>query len=58
MKDSADLAYGINWVLNVADYEKLSADAVEKVKQCYSQTRVATQYIDIYKRAVAYSKNK
>ena len=34
------------------------ANAVEKVKQCYSQTRVATQYIDIYKRAVAYSKNK
>ena len=58
MKDSADLAYGINWVLNVADYEKLSANAVEKVKQCYSQTRVATQYIEIYKRAVAYSKNK
>ena len=58
MKDSADLAYGINWVLNVADYGKLSANAVEKVKLCYSQTRVATQYIDIYKRAVAYSKNK
>lgn len=58
MKDSADLAYGINWVLNVADYGKLSANAVEKVKQCYSQTRVATQYIDIYKRALAYSKNK
>jgi len=58
MKDSADLAYGINWVLNVADYEKLSANAVEKVKQCYSQTRVATQYIEIYKRALAYSKNK
>lgn len=58
MKDSADLAYGINWVLNVADYGKLSANAVEKVKQCYSQTRVATQYIDIYKRAFAYSKNK
>ncbi|WP_024999419.1 glycosyltransferase family 4 protein [Prevotella falsenii] len=58
MKDAADLAYGINWVLNVADYEKLSSDAVEKVKQCYSQARVATQYIDIYKRALAYSKNK
>ena len=57
-KDSADLANGIYWVLNIADYDKLSADAIKKVKENYSQARVAAQYIDIYKKALANSNNK
>ena len=58
MKDSTDLATGIHWVLNVADYEMLSAEAVEKVKQCYSQAQVAAQYIAVYEKALANSKTK
>ena len=52
LKDSADLANGIYWVLNIANYNELSAEAIKKVKENYSQTRVATQYIDIYKKAL------
>ena len=58
LKNSADLANGIYWVLNIADYDKLSADAIKKVKENYSQARVAAQYIDIYKKALANSNNK
>ena len=58
LKDSADLANGIYWVLNIANYNELSAEAIKKVKENYSQTRVATQYIDIYKKALTNSNYK
>ena len=45
-------------VLNIANYNELSAEAIKKVKENYSQTRVATQYIDIYKKALTNSNYK
>ena len=30
LKDSADLANGIYWVLNIANYNELSAEAIKK----------------------------
>lgn len=36
-QDATDLASGIHWVLEEADYQKLSGAAVEKVQACYSQ---------------------
>ena len=54
-KNADDLANGIYWVLEEADYEALSHDAVRKVNQCYSQRAVAARYIEIYEKAL---KNK
>jgi glycosyltransferase involved in cell wall biosynthesis len=54
-KNSDNLSQGIHWVLEEADYETLSHDAVRKVNQCYSQRAVAARYIEIYEKAL---KNK
>ena len=48
-KDAADLATGIDWVLNKADREKLSFNARKKVEENYSEAVVAKQYIDLYR---------
>ena len=53
-RDAADLAKGIEWVLQEADYESLSQQAVHKVSQCYSQQSVALKYLDIYQQAMAF----
>ncbi|MBO6033638.1 MAG: glycosyltransferase family 4 protein [Prevotella sp.] len=53
-RDAADLAKGITWVLQEADYESLSQQAVHKVIQCYSQQSVAVKYIDVYQQAMAF----
>ena len=53
-RDAADLAKGIAWVLQEADYESLSEQAVHKVTQCYSQQSVAIKYLDVYQQAMAY----
>ena len=53
-RDAADLAKGIAWVLQEADYESLSQQAVHKVTQCYSQQSVAMRYLDIYQQALAF----
>lgn len=53
-RDAADLARGITWVLQEADYESLSQQAVHKVSQCYSQQSVALKYLDIYQQAMAF----
>ena len=53
-RDAADLAKGIQWVLEEADYESLSQQAVHKVSQCYSQQSVALKYLDVYQQAMAF----
>ena len=53
-RDAADLAKGITWVLQEADYELLSQQAVHKVTQCYSQQSVAMKYLDVYQQAIAF----
>ncbi|MBR5749227.1 MAG: glycosyltransferase family 4 protein [Prevotella sp.] len=53
-RDAADLARGITWVLQEADYESLSQQAIHKVMQCYSQQSVAVKYIDVYQQAMAF----
>jgi len=52
-KNAADLANGIRWILDEADYESLSNEAVKKVVANYSQTNVAIKYIEIYNTACA-----
>ena len=51
-KDSVDLAAGITFVLEKADHEKLSREAIKKVALCYSQQNVALRYIDLYEHAL------
>jgi glycosyltransferase involved in cell wall biosynthesis len=53
-RDAVDLAKGIEWVLEEADYESLSQQAVHKVSQCYSQQSVALKYLDVYQQAMAF----
>ena len=53
-RDATDLAKGIQWVLQEADYESLSQQAVHKVTQCYSQQSVALKYLDVYQQAMAF----
>ena len=53
-RDAADLAKGIAWVLQEADYESLSQNAVHKVAQNYSQQSVAVRYLDVYQQAMAF----
>lgn len=53
-RDAEDLAKGIAWVLEEADYESLSQQAVHKVMQCYSQQSVAVRYLDVYQQAMAF----
>ena len=53
-RDAEDLAKGITWVLQEADYESLSQQAIHKVMQCYSQQSVALKYLDVYQQAMAF----
>ena len=53
-RDASDLAKGIEWILQKADYEALSQQAVHKVMQCYSQQSVAVKYLDVYQQAMAF----
>ena len=55
-KDSVDLAAGIRWVLDEADYEALSHQAMRKVLSTYSQQAVAMKYIEVYNHAMACKK--
>ena len=49
-KDTEDLARGIYWVLNEADYEMLSQNALAKVEQTYNESSVVEQYQRLYDR--------
>ena len=53
-RDADDLANGIEWVLQEADYESISQQAVHRVSQCYSQQSVALKYLDVYQQAMAF----
>ena len=57
-RDAADLARGIQWILQEADYEQLSHNAVQKVAQSYSQQSVALKYLDVYQQAMAFKHYK
>jgi glycosyltransferase involved in cell wall biosynthesis len=50
--DVDDLAAGIRYVLDEADYAELGQSAVQKVAQSYSQQSVAKHYIEIYESAM------
>ena len=47
-KDAEDLANGIHWVLEDADYAQLSQNARKKVEEHYSETIVARMYKVLY----------
>ena len=57
-RDPDDLAEGIGWVLNDADYEALSESAVNKVAMKYSQNSVALKYIEVYNEAIGFKRYK
>jgi glycosyltransferase involved in cell wall biosynthesis len=48
-KNVQDMAHGIRWILNEADYRELSNNARKKVENYYSEEIVAEQYIHLYK---------
>ena len=49
-RDAADLARGLYYVLEEADYARLQLNCQQKVAHCYSQQSVARRYMDIYSR--------
>ena len=53
-KNSEDLAKGISWILEEADYNKLSENAIKKVSVNYSQHAIAMRYIEVYDEALAF----
>ena len=53
-RNSEDLARGISWVLEEADYASLSTQAVKTVTTHYSQNSVSLRYIEVYNQALAY----
>ena len=48
LQQSADLARGISYVLDEADYQVISKACVSKVAHSYSQQSVARRYMEIY----------
>lgn len=57
-RNVSDLAKGLYWVLNEADSEALSREAVRKVTASYSQHAVAMKYIEVYNRALSLKNNR
>ena len=55
-KDAGQLADGIRWVLDEADYAAVSRQALQKVLTTYSQRNVALKYIEVYNQALAFKK--
>ena len=53
-RNADDLARGISWILNEADYSTLSENAIHKVAHSYSQQSVAMKYLDVYHQAMAF----
>jgi glycosyltransferase involved in cell wall biosynthesis len=49
-KDAEDLANGIRWVLEDADYAQLSQNARKKVEEHYRESIVANQYKKLYEQ--------
>ena len=57
-RDTDDLAKGIYWVLEEANYEVLKSACLQKVSHNYSQHTVALNYIEVYNQAMAYKNYK
>ena len=57
-RSAEDLARGIQWILNEADYESLSRNAIQKVAHNYSQQSVALHYAEVYQQAMAFKHYK
>ena len=57
-RNAEDLARGIQWILNEADYESLSQNAIQKVVRNYSQQSVALRYAEVYQQAMAFKHYK
>lgn len=57
-KDADDLAQGIHWILEDADYQSLSNNALHKVASAYSQHNISMRYIDVYNNALSSNKPK
>ena len=57
-RSAEDLARGIRWVLEEADYEALSRNAIQKVAHNYSQQSVALRYAEVYQQAMAFKHYK
>lgn len=53
MRDAADLATGIHWVLFETGYADLVSQCQHKVATNYSQQSVAVKYIEVYNQAFA-----
>ena len=53
-RDANDLAAGIRWVLDEADRDVLSRNAVHKVHSSYSEQSVALRYTEVYYEAMAH----
>ena len=49
-RDAADLARGLRYVLEEADYAQLQRNCLQKVSHCYSQQSVARRYIELYNK--------
>ncbi len=49
-QQAADLAHGIHYVLDEADYAALSKACISKVTHSYSQQSVAKKYLEVYER--------
>ena len=57
-KDVSDLARGIEWVLDSANYQILSQNARNSVMENFSETKVAKQYILQYETIIAKNANR
>lgn len=57
-RSADDLATGIHWVLEEADRSQLRVQCLRKVGHSYSQSSVATKYIEVYHQALALSNYK
>ena len=57
-RHAEDLARGIRWILDEADYESLSRHAIQKVAHNYSMQSVALRYAEVYQQAMAFKHYK
>jgi glycosyltransferase involved in cell wall biosynthesis len=53
-KNTDDLCRGICWVLNEANHDELSQNAIKKVTVNYSPRTVALKYIDVYNNSLVH----
>ena len=55
--DPADLAYGVDWVLNHKNYTELCKNAREKILREFDSKVVAKKYIELYEEILRVDKN-